>query len=108
MSFDLEIDEDENGELNVSNADNSTDENKRKPENKGCILYAAPTGKAASATRKKSNKEAHTMNSAHASHSHWKGRRTTDAWKFANTEILAVDETSMVGLVVSEEYRLAL
>ena len=64
----------------------------------GPVLYTAPTGKAASVIRKRIKRNAFTIHQILAS---FKMRKGDDEWKFGQTQILAVDECSMVSLEVS-------
>lgn len=63
----------------------------------GPVLYTAPTGKAAGVIRKRIKRNAFTIHQIVASYKMHKG----DEWKFGQTQILAVDECSMVSLEVS-------
>ncbi|CAG0897505.1 unnamed protein product [Darwinula stevensoni] len=63
------------------------------------VLLAAPTGKAASILRKRISHPAFTLHSILVSY--WQAKKTgSKDWKFASTEILVVDESSMVPITV--------
>ena len=72
-------------------------EKKPRVLNNGPVLYTAPTGKAAGVIRKRIKRPAFTIHQILASFKMRKG----DEWKFGQTQILAVDECSMVSLEVS-------
>ena len=71
-------------------------ENKPRFLSNGPVLYTAPTGKAAGVIRKRIGRNAFTIHQIVASYKVNKG----DEWKFGHTQILAVDECSMVSLEV--------
>ena len=72
-------------------------EKKPRVLSNGPVLYTAPTGKAAGVIRKRIKRNAFTIHQILASFKMRKG----DEWKFGQTQILAVDECSMVSLEVS-------
>ena len=72
-------------------------EKKPRVLSNGPVLYTAPTGKAAGVIRKRIKRNAFTIHQIIASFKMRKG----DEWKFGQTQILAVDECSMVSLEVS-------
>ena len=74
-------------------------ENKHLPLSNGPVLYAAPTGKAAGVIRKRIKRNAFTIHQILASYKLHKG----DEWKFGQTQILAVDECSMVSMEVRSD-----
>ena len=88
----------------------SKDESNKKSQSNGRILYVAPTGKAASVMRKRAKKAAYTMHQVLFSYRRWllqksgdsklEGGTTVGEWKFAQTRICAVDECSMVSVVL--------
>ncbi len=66
---------------------------------KDCVLYVAPTGKAASVMRKRTNKKAYTIHQILASYKAYRNNPNNEhGWKFSAVEILAVDESSMVSV----------
>lgn len=76
----------------------SINESEKDQKSNGFILYTAPTGKAAAVMRKRSGRKAFTMHQILASfkaHLHSQGESD---WKFSETKILAVDESSMVSI----------
>lgn len=68
------------------------------------ILLTAPTGKAASLLGKKCDLSSHTIHSVIYSHMVWKKtvkyEYSEAKWKFASTEMLVVDECSMVAVTI--------
>ena len=90
--------------------DSSKEESNKKSQSNGRILYVAPTGKAASVMRKRAKKAAYTIHQVLFSYRRWllqkSGENKTEAgtvigeWKFAQTRICAVDECSMVSVVL--------
>ncbi len=63
-----------------------------------CVLYVAPTGKAAAVMKKRTKKEAFTIHHILASYKAHLNSGSTNLWKYANTTILAIDESSMVSV----------
>ena len=99
------IDEDEAAMLAIldspdgdSRRESPSREKKPRVLSNGPVLYTAPTGKAASVIRKRIKRNAFTIHQILAS---FKMRKGDDEWKFGQTQILAVDECSMVSLEVS-------
>lgn len=78
----------------------SPDDISEEPE----ILLTAPTGKAASLLGKKCDLSSHTIHSVIYSHMVWKKtvkyEYSEAKWKFASTEMLVVDECSMVAVTI--------
>ena len=67
----------------------------------GNILYVAPTGKAAAVMRKRSKQNAYTIHQVIFSFRNWTKKDSDKGpWKFSDTQIVAVDEVSMVSLEV--------
>ena len=86
------------GDVSVTRSRRETSPREEKPRvmSNGPILYTAPTGKAAGVIRKRIKRRAFTIHQIIASYKMHKG----DEWKFGATQILAVDESSMVSLEV--------
>ena len=98
-----------NGELTERDGDDEWNEAQKKFRSeleamkehfKHIVLYVAPTGKAASVMKKRTKKEAFTIHHILASFKAYKnsGKTKTKPWKYANTTILAIDESSMVSV----------
>ena len=67
----------------------------------GNILYVAPIGKAAAVMRKRSQQNAYTIHQVIFSFRNWTNKDSNKGpWKFTDTQIVAVDEVSMVSLEV--------
>ncbi|KAM4748858.1 DNA helicase B [Rhinophrynus dorsalis] len=62
------------------------------------ILLTAPTGKAASLLRKKTDLPAATLHQVTCSYSCWKKHASENPWKFSKVEVLVVDEGSLVSV----------
>ena len=68
-----------------------------REDSNGKILYAAPTGKAASVIKKRVGAPSFTIHQVLASYRAFK-KEENNEWKFSETQVLAVDECSMVSL----------
>ena len=86
------------------------DKETKKSTSNGRILYVAPTGKAAAVMRKRAKKDAFTIHQVLFSYRSWRlkksgedqsgGGTSVGEWKFAETRVCAVDECSMVSVVL--------
>ena len=95
---------------NTQDGGQSREESEKKTQSNGRILYVAPTGKAASVMRKRAKKAAYTIHQVLFSYRSWllqkfgesskDGSTVVSEWKFAETRICAVDECSMVSVVL--------
>merc|ERR1719376_177920 len=92
--------------MNASSYLDANEDNQQKKTNKknGRVLYVAPTGKAAAVMRKRAKPQnAFTIHQVIFSHRAWSqkeggGGGGGEEWKFCKTQIVAVDESSMVSL----------
>jgi len=72
----------------------------KETSSNGPILYCAPTGKAASVIKKRVGSKAFTIHQVLASYKQWRSKPQEQPWKFAETEVLCVDECSMVSIEI--------
>ncbi|XP_069485832.1 DNA helicase B [Ambystoma mexicanum] len=64
------------------------------------VLLTAPTGKAASLLKKKTDLSSYTLHQVTASFYHWRKNGMEKSWKFAGVEALVVDEGSLVSVQI--------
>ncbi|XP_078532479.1 DNA helicase B [Lissotriton helveticus] len=64
------------------------------------VLLTAPTGKAASLLKKKTNLPSFTLHQITASYYHWHQSNSEKDWKFSKVEVLVVDEGSLVSVQI--------
>ncbi|MEE6480472.1 hypothetical protein FKM82_012584 [Ascaphus truei] len=89
-------------DLDVSNEWKSDQMSFKESSSSLRILLTAPTGKAASLLKKKTNLSAATLHQVTCSYDHWKQKQKEaehpTEWKFSRVEVLVVDEGSLVSV----------